>query len=77
MRTMISPIIIFKMVNITLENGINKLKRVNSPNRDANTNLDILLNLFKVIFIVKRINKSNKKFIIINMSMYIIILSPI
>ena len=68
--------IIFNIVNTTLDIGINKLNRVNSPNKDAKISLYILLYLFNATFIVSNSKKSNKKLIIINKSIYIIILSP-
>lgn len=65
------------MVNNILDIGINKLNSVSSPKREARISLYILVYLFKATFIVNSNNKSNKKLIIINKSIYIIILSPI
>ena len=67
----------FNKLKIKELRGKNKLIKVNSPNKLANINRYILVYLFFFFLTVNNINKSKRKFIIINRSIYIIILSPI
>lgn len=62
------------MLNIKLDIGTNKLNKVISPNKLANTKRLIKVNRFKATLIVKSKKKSNKKFITIKTSIYITII---